>query len=185
MADRQRTVHRSPRCSMTAFSMERALTDPSRPGCRQGGRPEGHCSVINAHPMTMEIMTDLVVTRRWSRAARHRQRSGRLRRGRHDVLRGRHRQPRCRCPSSWSELHSALLNTAGGARQAVRRDQCRQRGPCEAVPRGVRLAKGLNKVTMRLAEHATCEPAPAPLPGDHPVADQQASPATWASRWSS
>ena len=66
-----------------SIQLERALTDPSRPVADK-------VAVLkellgdNAHPMTMEIMTDL------EPCARHRQRSGRLRRGRHDVLRGRH-----------------------------------------------------------------------------------------------
>ena len=130
--------------------IERALTDVSRP-------LEDKVAVLNTllgdqvHPMTMEIMTE-VVKRRWSRAA--------------DIANAVEdfgvdammyyadaTDSTLQVSIELAELHSALLNTP----------VVRAKLYDETVPREARVkffhelfdGKGLNKVTMRLAEHAT------------------------------
>lgn len=130
--------------------IERALTDVSRP-------LEDKVAVLNTllgdqvHPMTMEIMTE-VVRRRWSRAA--------------DIANAVEdfgvdammyyadaTDSTLQVSIELAELHSALLNTP-----VVRAKLYDETVPSEAR---VKLfhelfdGKGLNKVTMRLAEHAT------------------------------
>ena len=130
--------------------IERALTDVSRP-------LEDKVAVLNTllgdqvHPMTMEIMTE-VVKRRWSRAA--------------DIANAVEdfgvdammyyadaTDSTLQVSIELAELHSALLNTP----------VLRAKLYDETVPSEARVkffhelfdGKGLNKVTMRLAEHAT------------------------------
>ena len=96
-----------------SIQLERALTDPSRPVADK-------VAVLkellgdNAHPMTMEIMTDLV-SRRWSRAR--------------DI-------------ANAVEDFGVDYQATSEARVKLFRE--------------VFSGKTLNKVTMRLAEHATC-----------------------------
>lgn len=130
--------------------IERALTDVSRP-------LEDKVAVLNtllgdqAHPMTMEIMTE-VVKRRWSRAA--------------DIANAVEdfgvdammyyadaTDSTLQVSIELAELHSALLNTP-----VVRAKLYDETVPSEARVKFFHElfdGKGLNKVTMRLAEHAT------------------------------
>ena len=130
--------------------IERALTDVSRP-------LEDKVAVLNTllgdqvHPMTMEIMTE-VVKRRWSRAA--------------DIANAVEdfgvdammyyadaTDSTLQVSIELAELHSALLNTP-----VVRAKLCDETVPSEARVKFFHElfdGKGLNKVTMRLAEHAT------------------------------
>lgn len=134
-----------------SIQLERALTDPSRPVADK-------VAVLkellgdNAHPMTMEIMTDLV-SRRWSRA--------------HDIANAVEdfgvdammyyadaTDATLQVSIELSELHSALLNLP-----VVRAKLYDYQATSEArvkLFREVFSGKTLNKVTMRLAEHATC-----------------------------
>ncbi|EFV37896.1 F0F1 ATP synthase subunit delta [Bifidobacterium longum] len=134
-----------------SIQLERALTDPSRPVADK-------VAVLkellgdNAHPMTMEIMTDLV-SRRWSRAR--------------DVANAVEdfgvdammyyadaTDATLQVSIELSELHSALLNLP-----VVRAKLYDYQATSEArvkLFREVFSGKTLNKVTMRLAEHATC-----------------------------
>ena len=133
-----------------SIQLERALTDPSRPVADK-------VAVLkellgdNA-PMTMEIMTDLV-SRRWSRAR--------------DVANAVEdfgvdammyyadaTDATLQVSIELSELHSALLNLP-----VVRAKLYDYQATSEArvkLFREVFSGKTLNKVTMRLAEHATC-----------------------------
>ena len=130
--------------------IERALTDVSRP-------LEDKVAVLNTllgdqvHPMTMEIMTE-VVKRRWSRAA--------------DIANAVEdfgvdammyyadaTDSTLQVSIEVAELHSALLNTP-----VVRAKLYDETVPSEARVKFFHElfdGKGLNKVTMRLAEHAT------------------------------
>ena len=130
--------------------IERALTDVSRP-------LEDKVAVLNTllgdqvHPMTMEIMTE-VVKRRWSRAA--------------DIANAVEdfgvdammyyadaTDSTLQVSIELAELHSALLNTP-----VVRAKLYDETVPSEARVKFFHKlfdGKGLNKVTMRLAEHAT------------------------------
>ena len=130
--------------------IERALTDVSRP-------LEDKVAVLNTllgdqvHPMTMEIMTE-VVKRRWSRAA--------------DIANAVEdfgvdammyyadaTDNTLQVSIELAELHSALLNTP-----VVRAKLYDETVPSEARVKFFHElfdGKGLNKVTMRLAEHAT------------------------------
>lgn len=134
-----------------SIQLERALTDPSRPVADK-------VAVLkellgdNAHPMTMEIMTDLV-SRRWSRAC--------------DIANAVEdfgvdammyyadaTDATLQVSIELSELHSALLNLP-----VVRAKLYDYQATSEArvkLFREVFSGKTLNKVTMRLAEHATC-----------------------------
>lgn len=130
--------------------IERALTDVSRP-------LEDKVAVLNTllgdqvHPMTMEIMTE-VVRRCWSRAA--------------DIANAVEdfgvdammyyadaTDSTLQVSIELAELHSALLNTP-----VVRAKLYDETVPSEARVKFFHElfdGKGLNKVTMRLAEHAT------------------------------
>ena len=130
--------------------IERALTDVSRP-------LEDKVAVLNTllgdqvHPMTMEIMTE-VIRRRWSRAA--------------DIANAVEdfgvdammyyadaTDSTLQVSIELAELHSALLNTP-----VVRAKLYDETVPSEARVKFFHKlfdGKGLNKVTMRLAEHAT------------------------------
>lgn len=130
--------------------IERALTDVSRP-------LEDKVAVLNTllgdqvHPMTMEIMTE-VVKRRWSRAA--------------DIANAVEdfgvdammyyadaTDSTLQVSIELAELHSALLNTP-----VVRAKLYDETVSSEARVKFFHElfdGKGLNKVTMRLAEHAT------------------------------
>lgn len=130
--------------------IERALTDVSRP-------LEDKVAVLNTllgnqvHPMTMEIMTE-VVKRRWSRAA--------------DIANAVEdfgvdammyyadaTDSTLQVSIELAELHSVLLNTP-----VVRAKLYDETVPSEARVKFFHElfdGKGLNKVTMRLAEHAT------------------------------
>lgn len=134
-----------------SIQLERALTDPSRPVADK-------VAVLtellgdNVHPMTMEIMTDLV-SRHWSRAR--------------DIANavedfGVDAMMYCadatgatlQVSVELSELHSALLNLP-----VVRAKLYDYQATSEARVKlfhEVFSGKTLNKVTMRLAEHATC-----------------------------
>lgn len=134
--------------------LERALTDPSRPVADK-------VAVLNrligdqAHEMTMEILTDLV-GRRWSRVS--------------DIANAVEdfavdgmmyyadaTDATLQVSIELADLRSALLNLT-----VVRSDLSDERVPAEARIKLLFALIGedanLNKVTMRLAEHATCNP---------------------------
>ena len=134
-----------------SIQLERALTDPSRPVTDK-------VAVLkellgdNAHPMTMEIMTDLV-SRRWSRA---RDIANAVEDFGVDAMMyyADATDATLRVSIELSELHSALLNLP-----VVRAKLYDYQATSEArvkLFREVFSGKTLNKVTMRLAEHATC-----------------------------
>lgn len=134
-----------------SFQLERALTDPSRPVADK-------VAVLkellgdNAHPMTMEIMTDLV-SRRWSRA---RDIANAVEDFGVDAMMyyADATDATLQVSIELSELHSALLNLP-----VVRAKLYDYQATSEArvkLFREVFSGKTLNKVTMRLAEHATC-----------------------------
>lgn len=134
-----------------SIQLERALTDPSRPVADK-------VAVLkellgdNAHPMTMEIMTDLV-SRRWSRA---RDIANAVEDFGVDAMMyyADATDATLRVSIELSELHSALLNLP-----VVRAKLYDYQATSEArvkLFREVFSGKTLNKVTMRLAEHATC-----------------------------
>lgn len=134
-----------------SIQLERALTDPSRPVADK-------VSVLkellgdNAHPMTMEIMTDLV-SRRWSRA---RDIANAVEDFGVDAMMyyADATDATLQVSIELSELHSALLNLP-----VVRAKLYDYQATSEArvkLFREVFSGKTLNKVTMRLAEHATC-----------------------------
>ena len=131
-----------------SIQLERALTDPSRPVADK-------VAVLkellgdNAHPMTMEIMTDLV-SRRWSRA---RDIANAVEDFGVDAMMYS-TDATLQVSIELSELHSALLNLP-----VVRAKLYDYQATSEArvkLFREVFSGKTLNKVTMRLAEHATC-----------------------------
>lgn len=134
-----------------SIQLERALTDPSRPVADK-------VAVLkellgdNAHPMTMEIMTDLV-SRRWSRA---RDIANAVEDFGVDAMMyyADATDAALQVSIELSELHSALLNLP-----VVRAKLYDYQATSEArvkLFREVFSGKTLNKVTMRLAEHATC-----------------------------
>ena len=134
-----------------SIQLERALTDPSRPVADK-------VAVLkellgdNAHPMTMEIMTDLV-SRRWSRA---RDIANAVEDFGVDAMMyyADATDATLQVSIELSELHSALLNLP-----VVRAKLYVYQATSEArvkLFREVFSGKTLNKVTMRLAEHATC-----------------------------
>lgn len=134
-----------------SIQLERALTDPSRPVADK-------VAVLkellgdNAHPMTMEIMTDLV-SRRWSRA---RDIANAVEDFGMDAMMyyADATDTTLQVSIELSELHSALLNLP-----VVRAKLYDYQATSEArvkLFREVFSGKTLNKVTMRLAEHATC-----------------------------
>ena len=134
-----------------SIQLERALTDPSRPVADK-------VVVLkellgdNAHPMTMEIMTDLV-SRRWSRA---RDIANAVEDFGVDAMMyyADATDATLQVSIELSELHSALLNLP-----VVRAKLYDYQATSEArvkLFREVFSGKTLNKVTMRLAEHATC-----------------------------
>ena len=134
-----------------SIQLERALTDPSRPVADK-------VAVLkellgdNAHPMTMEIMTDLV-SRRWSRA---RDIANAVEDFGVDAMMyyADATDATLQVSIELSELHSALLNLP-----VVRAKLYDYQAASEArvkLFREVFSGKTLNKVTMRLAEHATC-----------------------------
>lgn len=134
-----------------SIQLERALTDPSRPVVDK-------VAVLkellgdNAHPMTMEIMTDLV-SRRWSRA---RDIANAVEDFGVDAMMyyADATDATLQVSIELSELHSALLNLP-----VVRAKLYDYQATSEArvkLFREVFSGKTLNKVTMRLAEHATC-----------------------------
>ena len=134
-----------------SIQLERALTDPSRPVADK-------VAVLtellgdNVHPMTMEIMTDLV-SRHWSRAwdiANAVEDFGVDAMMYYADATGATLQ----VSVELSELHSALLNLP-----VVRAKLYDYQATSEARVKlfhEVFSGKTLNKVTMRLAEHATC-----------------------------
>lgn len=134
-----------------SIQLERALTDPSRPVADK-------VAVLkellgdNAHPMTTEIMTDLV-SRRWSRA---RDIANAVEDFGVDAMMyyADATDATLQVSIELSELHSALLNLP-----VVRAKLYDYQATSEArvkLFREVFSGKTLNKVTMRLAEHATC-----------------------------
>ena len=134
-----------------SIQLERALTDPSRPVADK-------VAVLkellgdNAHPMTMEIMTDLV-SRRWSRA---RDIANAVEDFGVDAMMyyADATDATLQVSIELSELHSALLNLP-----VVRAKLYDYQATSEArvkLFREVFSGKTLNRVTMRLAEHATC-----------------------------
>ncbi|MBU9069343.1 F0F1 ATP synthase subunit delta [Bifidobacterium longum] len=134
-----------------SIQLERALTDPSRPVADK-------VAVLkellgdNAHPMTMEIMTDLV-SRRWSRA---RDIANAVEDFGVDAMMyyADATDATLQVSIELSELHSALLNLP-----VVRAKLYDYQATSEArvkLFREVFSGKTLNKVTVRLAEHATC-----------------------------
>lgn len=134
-----------------SIQLERALTDPSRPVADK-------VAVLkellgdNAHPMTMEIMTDLV-SRRWSRA---RDIANAVEDFGVDAMMyyADATDATLQVSIELSELHSALLNLP-----VVRAKLYDYQATSEARVKlfhEVFSGKTLNRVTMRLAEHATC-----------------------------
>ena len=134
-----------------SIQLERALTDPSRPVAdKVAVLKELHGD--NAHPMTMEIMTDMV-SRRWSRA---RDIANAVEDFGVDAMMyyADATDATLQVSIELSELHSALLNLP-----VVRAKLYDYQATSEArvkLFREVFSGKTLNKVTMRLAEHATC-----------------------------
>ena len=134
-----------------SIQLERALTDPSRPVADK-------VAVLtellgdNVHPMIMEIMTDLV-SRHWSRA---RDIANAVEDFGVDAMMyyADATGATLQVSVELSELHSALLNLP-----VVRAKLYDYQATSEArvkLFREVFSGKTLNKVTMRLAEHATC-----------------------------
>lgn len=134
-----------------SIQLERALTDPSRPVADK-------VAVLtellgdNVHPMTMEIMTDLV-SRHWSRA---RDIANAVEDFGVDAMMyyADATDATLQVSVELSELHSALLNLP-----VVRAKLYDYQATSEARVKlfhEVFSGKTLNKVTMRLAEHAAC-----------------------------
>lgn len=134
-----------------SIQLERALTDLSRPVADK-------VAVLtellgdNVHPMTMEIMTDLV-SRHWSRA---RDIANAVEDFGVDAMMyyADATGATLQVSVELSELHSALLNLP-----VVRAKLYDYQATSEARVKlfhEVFSGKTLNKVTMRLAEHATC-----------------------------
>ena len=133
------------------IQLERALTDPSRP---TADKVVVFKEMVGdqVHPMTTEIMTDLV-SRRWSRA---RDIANAVEDFGVDAMMyyADATDATLQVSIELSELHSALLNLP-----VVRAKLYDYQATSEArvkLFREVFSGKTLNKVTMRLAEHATC-----------------------------
>ena len=133
------------------IQLERALTDPSRP---TADKVVVFKEIVGdqVHPMTTEIMTDLV-SRRWSRA---RDIANAVEDFGVDAMMyyADATDSTLNVSNELSELHSALLNLP-----VVRAKLYDYQATSEArvkLFREVFSGKTLNKVTMRLAEHATC-----------------------------
>ena len=134
-----------------SIQLERALTAPSRPVADKVAVLKDLLGAT-AHPMTMEIMTDLV-SRRWSRA---RDIANAVEDFGVDAMMyyADATDATLQVSIELSELHSALLNLP-----VVRAKLYDYQATSEArvkLFREVFSGKTLNKVTMRLAEHATC-----------------------------
>lgn len=134
-----------------SIQLERALTDPSRP---VADKVAALTELLgdNVHPMTMEIMTDLV-SRHWSRA---RDIANAVEDFGVDAMMyyADATGATLQVSVELSELHSALLNLP-----VVRAKLYDYQATSEARVKlfhEVFSGKTLNKVTMRLAEHATC-----------------------------
>ena len=134
-----------------SIQLERAMTDTSR---QVAAKVAALKELLgdNAHPMTMEIMTDLV-SRRWSRA---RDIANAVEDFGVDAMMyyADATDATLQVSIELSELHSALLNLP-----VVRAKLYDYQATSEArvkLFREVFSGKTLNKVTMRLAEHATC-----------------------------
>lgn len=133
------------------ISLERALTDPSRPVADKVAVLD-ELFQGNAHPMTVEIMTDLV-SRRWSRA---RDIANAVEDFGVDAMMyyADATDATLQVSIELSQLHSALL-TLPVVRAKLYDDQATSEARVKLF-REVFDGKGLNKITMRLAEHATC-----------------------------
>ena len=132
-----------------SIQLERALTDPSRPVADKVAVLK---ELLGGNAMTMEIMTDLV-SRRWSRV---RDIANAVEDFGVDAMMyyADATDATLQVSIELSELHSALLNLP-----VVRSKLYDYQATSEArvrLFREVFSGKTLNKVTMRLAEHATC-----------------------------
>ncbi len=133
------------------IQLERALTDPSRPTADKVAVFKEMVS-DQVHPMTTEIMTDLV-SRRWSRA---RDIANAVEDFGVDAMMyyADATDSTLQVSIELSRLHSSLLNLP-----VVRSKLYDDQAPSEVRVKLFRELfgdKNLNKVTMRLAEHATC-----------------------------
>ena len=133
------------------IQLERALTDPSRPTADKVAVFKEMVS-DQVHPMTTEIMTDLVSSR-WSRA---RDIANAVEDFGVDAMMyyADATDSTLQVSIELSRLHSSLLNLP-----VVRSKLYDDQAPSEVRVKLFRELfgdKNLNKVTMRLAEHATC-----------------------------
>ena len=133
------------------IQLERALTDPSRPTADKVAVFKEMVG-DQVHPMTTEIMTDLV-SRRWSRA---RDIANAVEDFGVDAMMyyADATDSTLQVSIELSRLHSSLLNLP-----VVRSKLYDDQAPSEVrvnLFRELFGDKNLNKVTMRLAEHATC-----------------------------
>ena len=133
------------------IQLERALTDPSRPTADKVAMFKEMVG-DQVHPMTTEIMTDLV-SRRWSRA---RDIANAVEDFGVDAMMyyADATDSTLQVSIELSRLHSSLLNLP-----VVRSKLYDDQAPSEVRVKLFRELfgdKNLNKVTMRLAEHATC-----------------------------
>jgi F-type H+-transporting ATPase subunit delta len=133
------------------IQLERALTDPSRPTADKVAVFKEMVG-DQVHPMTTEIMTDLV-SRRWSRA---RDIANAVEDFGVDAMMyyADATDSTLQVSIELSRLHSSLLNLP-----VVRSKLYDDQAPSEVRVKLFRELfgdKNLNKVTMRLAEHATC-----------------------------
>ena len=133
------------------IQLERALTDPSRPTTDKVAVFKEMVG-DQVHPMTTEIMTDLV-SRRWSRA---RDIANAVEDFGVDAMMyyADATDSTLQVSIELSRLHSSLLNLP-----VVRSKLYDDQAPSEVRVKLFRELfgdKNLNKVTMRLAEHATC-----------------------------
>ena len=133
------------------IQLERALTDPSRPAADKVAVFKEMVG-DQVHPMTTEIMTDLV-SRRWSRA---RDIANAVEDFGVDAMMyyADATDSTLQVSIELSRLHSSLLNLP-----VVRSKLYDDQAPSEVRVKLFRELfgdKNLNKVTMRLAEHATC-----------------------------
>ena len=133
------------------IQLERALTDPSRPTADKVAVFKEMVG-DQVHPMTTEIMTDLV-SRRWSRA---RDIANAVEDFGVDAMMyyADATDSMLQVSIELSRLHSSLLNLP-----VVRSKLYDDQAPSEVRVKLFRELfgdKNLNKVTMRLAEHATC-----------------------------
>ena len=135
----------------SSIQLERALTDPSRPTADKVAVFKEMVG-DQVHPMTTEIMTDLV-SRRWSRA---RDIANAVEDFGVDAMMyyADATDSTLQVSIELSRLHSSLLNLP-----VVRSKLYDDQAPSEVRVKLFRELfgdKNLNKVTMRLAEHATC-----------------------------